>query len=281
MSRASRNAPAHNRRTARGPVAQTAWMILAAVLFTGFILLGNWQVRRLGWKLHLIHDVATRVHAAPVATPGPAHWARIADGHQQYLHVRLQGRFLAGAQTLVHGTSKQGYGFWVIAPLRTDRGFIVLVNRGYIPASLPGTPAYAQAKPPAGEVTLTGLLRFSEPGGGFLRPNRPATGQWYSRDVSAIASARGLAATGVAPYFVDADAGSPNSSTSAAWPHAGLTVIHFPNNHLAYLITWYLMALGVLLGTLYAARVEWRLHRSAGDTTKRSSARHDKQPDDN
>ncbi len=280
MSRVSRSNDPARRRRLRGPAAQTAWIVLAAVLFGGFILLGNWQVRRLSWKLHLIHDVATRVHAAPVAAPGPAQWARIAQGHEQYLHVRLQGRFLDGPQTLVHGTSKQGYGFWVIAPLRTDRGFVVLVNRGYIPASLPGTPAYAQAKPPAGEVTLTGLLRFSEPGGGFLRPNRPTAGQWYSRDVPAIASARGLAATEVAPYFVDADAGSPNSSASAAWPHAGLTVIDFPNNHLAYLITWYLMALGVLLGTLYVARAEWRSHRSAGGASQRSPARRDEQTDD-
>lgn len=260
MSRS--NDPARN-RTLRGPVAQIAWIVLAAVLFGGFILLGNWQVRRLGWKLHLIHDVATRVHAAPVAAPGPAQWQRIAQGHEQYLHLRLQGRFLEGAQTRVHGTSKLGYGFWLMTPLRTDRGFIVLVNRGYIPAGLPGTPAYAQTKPPSGEVTLTGLLRFSEPGGGFLRPNRPTAAQWYSRDVSAMASAHGLPAAQVAPYFVDADA-APGSPGSGAWPRAGLTVIHFPNNHLAYLITWYLMALGVLIAATLVGRWQWRLRRNAG-----------------
>ena len=263
MSRAARNDPARS-RTRRGRFAQIAWMLLAAVLFTVFILLGNWQVRRLHWKLNLIHDVTTRVHAAPVAAPGPAKWPRIARGQQQYLHVRLHGRFLDGAQTLVHGTSKQGYGFWVIAPLRTDRGFVVLINRGYVSADLPGTPAYVQAQPPTGEVSLTGLLRFPEPGGGFLRPNRPAVGKWYSRDVSAIASSRGLPTAQVAPYFVDADAGPPGPSGSAAWPHAGLTVIHFPNNHLGYLITWYLLALGVLVAACYVGREEYRLRRDAG-----------------
>ncbi|WP_449428729.1 SURF1 family protein [Rhodanobacter umsongensis] len=247
------------RRPPRGRLALIALMLLAAALFTGFILLGNWQLRRLHWKLDLIHDVATRVHAAPVPAPGPAQWPSIARGHQQYLHVLLHGRFVDGAPTLVHGASALGYGFWVLAPLRTDRGFIVLVNRGYIPAALPGTPAYAQAQPPTGEVSITGLLRLSEPGGGFLRPNRPVDAQWYSRDVLAMASARGLSATEVAPYFVDADATATDPSDGSAWPRAGLTVIHFPNNHLGYLITWYLLALGVLGATIIVAREEWRL----------------------
>jgi surfeit locus 1 family protein len=241
----------------RFPLKTIAWALLALVVFAGFIALGNWQVRRLHWKLGLIHDVHARVHAPPVAAPGPAQWSRIRKGHLQYLHVGLHGRFLADAPTLVHGTSTLGYGFWVLAPLRTDRGFVVLVNRGYVPATLPGTPAFAKTKPPQGEVTLTGLLRFSDPGGGFLRPNRPQAGKWYSRDVAAIATARGLPAAQVAPYFVDADA----TATHQAWPVAGLTVIHFPNHHLGYAITWYLMALGTLLGAGIAARQQWRARR--------------------
>ncbi len=257
MSRAPRTGPAQS-RTLRSPFAVAGWMLLAAALFAGFILLGNWQVRRLHWKLGLIHEVATRVHSPPVAAPGPAQWRQIAGGQQQYLHVSLQGEFLDGEQTLVHGSSADGYGFWVMCPLRTDRGFIVLVNRGYIPADFPGTPKYAQVKSPTGKVRLTGLLRLSEPGGGFLRSNRPTVGQWYSRDVSAITSTRGLPADHVAPYFVDADA-APRTSVNARWPQAGLTVIHFPNNHLGYLITWYLLALMVAAGTFYAGREGWRL----------------------
>ena len=95
----------HHGGAGRRRVGRLAWLTLAAGLTLGFILLGNWQVHRLGWKLKLIHDVATRVHAAPVATPGPAMWPRIRNGHLQYLHVRLQGRFLADRTTLVHGTS--------------------------------------------------------------------------------------------------------------------------------------------------------------------------------
>ncbi len=219
------------------------WMVLAAVFFAGFVALGTWQVQRLGWKLKLIHDVDTRVHAPPVPAPGPARWRQVENGGLHYLHVSLTGRFLPGKQTLVHGASKLGYGYWVMAPLQTARGFIVLVNRGYIASDVPGTPAFAKVKPPSGEVTLTGLLRFTQPSGSFLRHNKPRQDQWYSRDVTGIARARGLPLDRVAPYFVDADA----DATRPGGPVAGLTRIHFRNAHLGYAITWYLLALGTLV----------------------------------
>jgi surfeit locus 1 family protein len=53
------------------------------------------------------------------------------------------------------------------------------------------------------------------------------------------------------------DAGKP------AWPQGGLTVIAFPNNHLSYLITWYVLALMVLAAAIYVARDEYRLRRQA------------------
>jgi surfeit locus 1 family protein len=225
-----------------GTVKFILGMALLAVVFAGFILLGNWQVRRYHLKLKIAHDIATRVHAPPVDAPGPAAWPRIAAGHDQYLHVRLHGRFI-GSQTLVHGSSSKGYGYWVMAPLHVDRGFIVLVNRGYIASDLPGTPAFAKIAPPAGEVTLTGLLRLTEPRGGFLRRNQPAKDLWYSRDVAAISAADHLPADRVAPYFVDADA----AADAGGPPYAGLTGIHIYNHSFGYAITWYLLALGTLL----------------------------------
>ncbi|HVX81743.1 MAG TPA: SURF1 family cytochrome oxidase biogenesis protein, partial [Devosiaceae bacterium] len=105
--------------------------------------------------------------------------------------------------------------------------------------------ATRQAGQIAGETQVTGLLRISEPGGGFLRANDPAADRWYSRDVAAIARARGLGT--VAPYFVDADA-TPNAG---GLPVGGLTVIRFPNNHLLYALTWFALAALLLAATAY------------------------------
>lgn len=232
------------------------WMVLAAVFFAGFIALGTWQVHRESWKLKLIHDVTTRAHATPVPAPGPTHWPSIETGDLRYLHVRLTGHYLVGKQTLVHGSSKLGYGYWVMTPLKTDRGFIVLVNRGYI-----ADPDASNMKPPPGNLTLTGLLRLPQSGGSFLRSNKPRRNQWYSRDVAGIAHARGLPADKVAPYFVDADA----SSNQPGGPVGGLTKIHFRNAHVGYAITWYLLALGTALGAGLIIRQEWRARQVSAD----------------
>ena len=95
---------------------------------------------------------------------------------------------------------------------------------------------------------MTGLLRLTEPKGAFLRSNDPGDDRWYSRDVAAIAAARGL--SDVAPYFVDADA-TPNLG---GLPVGSLTVIAFPNNHLVYAITWYGMALMLAGAVIYVLR---------------------------
>ena len=109
-------------------------------------------------------------------------------------------------------------------------------------------------------VTITGLLRPSEPGGAFLRDNAPEKDRWYSRDVAAIAKARGL--DRVAPYFVDAEAPPLAEGGGAGQPVSGLTVIQFRNNHLVYALTWFMLALMVAGGAGYAAREEFRPRRS-------------------
>lgn len=149
--------------------------------------------------------------------------------------MRLRGHFDHGRETLVQAVTERGPGFWVLTPLCTGQG-IVLVNRGFVPSAR-RSPASRAAGQVGGTVTIVGLMRASEPGGGFLRANDAAGDHWYSRDVAAIARARGLDA--VAPFFVDADA-SPNPG---GYPLGGLTVVRFRNSHLVYAITWFALAL--------------------------------------
>lgn len=216
-------------RSARpGPAIYVAGLV-ALLLFAGFMALGIWQIERRAWKLQLIEQVAARAHAVPVAPPGPASWGAITATNDAYRRIRLDGTLDNGRETLVRAATALGSGYWVVTPLRTAQGFTVLVNRGYVSPEQRA----AHAKP-TGPVTITGYLRITEPNGGFLRSNDPAAGNWYSRDVAAIAKAHGL--TKIAPYFVDAD------KSGAAAPIGGLTIIAFPNNHLVYMLTWFALA---------------------------------------
>ncbi|RZI97154.1 MAG: SURF1 family protein [Variovorax sp.] len=233
--------------------------VLAVALFAGFIALGTWQVERRAWKLDLIERVNARVNAAPVAAPVPAQWSKISAANDEYRHVLLSGTFLHDRETLVQAVTRQGSGFWVLTPLRAaDGSSTVLVNRGFVPADAREHSARATNEP-VGNVTVTGLLRLTEPGGGFLRRNDAAGDRWFSRDVEAIAAARGLA--NVAPYFVDADA-----NPAQPLPVGGLTVIAFHNSHLVYAITWYGLAL-MVVGAAWLVRRE-SLRRRIGENRR-------------
>ncbi len=99
-------------------------------------------------------------------------------------------------------------------------------------------------------MTIVGLLRASEPHGAFLRSNDPADDRWYSRDVAAIAEARGLGR--VAPMFVDAEIQADPES----YPVGGLTVIKFRNAHLSYALTWFGLAGLSLFGLVIVLRAK-------------------------
>ena len=131
----------------------------------------------------------------------------------------------------------------MLTPLQRSDGTLVLVNRGFVPSERRDASTRRDGNP-QGEVAITGLLRVTEPKGGFLRNNVPQHNRWYSRDVAAIAAARGLHE--IAPFFIDADAGSQ----TAGGPIGGLTVVRFPNNHLIYALTWFALAF-MLAGRLF------------------------------
>lgn len=213
----------------------------ACLLAAALAALGAWQLQRRVWKHDLIARVDARSHAAPVPAPpdctGPC---------EPYTRVVATGVFAHDRETLVQAVTEAGPGFWVLTPLEGEGGTI-LINRGFVPKERrdPATRAAGQV---AGPVRITGLLRLTEPGGAFLRSNDPAGGRWYSRDVAAIAAARGL--SGAAPYFVDADA----TSNPGGLPLGGLTIVAFPDNHLVYALTWFTLAAMVLGALAYTLR---------------------------
>jgi surfeit locus 1 family protein len=229
-----------------------ALMLGGAMLLTAaFVALGVWQVQRMGWKHDLIARVEARVQATPQAAPPIAEWPAVqADPADfEYRRLRLEGEFLHADEALVQAVTHLGAGFWVMTPLRLADGRVVLVNRGFVPPAQ-RDPAARGGPAPEGPVTVTGLLRITEPGGGFLRKNDPAANRWHSRDVAALASARGLPAARVAPFFVDAEA----APLATAGPVGGVTVLKFSDSHLVYALTWFGLAAMTVVAAAYLLR---------------------------
>lgn len=245
----------------RSPFALAALSLLFLAASLGLIALGVWQIQRRAWKLDLIQRVDARVHAPPGAAPAPPDWPTVSADRDEYKHVQLEGQYLPVAATRVQAVTELGPGFWLLQPFQTTGGEIVLINRGFAPNERKA----AEADEAPADTRVTGLLRLSEPGGGFLRKNAPEQNRWYSRDVPAIAAKLGLKQ--VAPYFIDADRSAPlpsDPTVEPTWPVGGLTVIKFPNSHLSYALTWFALALMVVFAAWRVYLEERRRRRSHG-----------------
>ena len=224
-------------------------VILITTLLTACLLaLGTWQVKRLFWKLDLIERVEARAHGEPVDAPSVAQWSEIGDaGDYEYRRVRVSGHFLNQQEVQVYTVSDLGPGYWAMTPLQRDDGSIMIVNRGFVPTEK-RDPATRTEGAVEGNITIVGLMRAPETGGLFLRTNDPGNGRWYSRDIAQIAATAGL--PNVAPFYVDADA-TPNPG---GLPIGGKTMLVFPNSHLSYAITWFILAAMTVAAGWYVSR---------------------------
>jgi surfeit locus 1 family protein len=229
--------------TRRGIAALVAFDLAAILLVVCLAALADWQIHRRAYKLDLIARVEARVHAAPTPAPGSGIWTDLSATADEYRRIIARGDWLEDRFVLVQAVTELGGGYWVMTPLARDDGTMVLVNRGFVPTDKQDPASWRPQRPKP--VTVTGLLRMSEPGGAFLRANDPASNRWFSRDVAAIAASRGLAK--VAPYFIDAERVPGESGL----PVAGLTVIAFFNNHLVYALTWGALALMAAAGAIF------------------------------
>ena len=201
--------------------------------------LGAWQIQRLHWKEGLIAERAAAVAAPAIPVPqddsrGPGDG--IPPRHRQ-------GVFLNDKEIFLGATSEGGVnGYHILTPLREADGRIVFVNRGFIPAELRDR-AKRQASEPTGPVRIEGLLRLPPEGrpNWFLPDNRPDLNYWFWVDLPAMAAADKL--DHVAPFYIDADA-APNPG---GWPRGGVTRLALPNNHLQYAITWFSLAVAMIV----------------------------------
>jgi surfeit locus 1 family protein len=229
---------------------------LAPTLFTipivaVLVALGVWQLQRLEWKSRLIAQRAAAVAAMPVQPPQTLAEARA----MEFRLIIDDGVFLHDKEIHLNAIAPKGEaGFDVLTPLREADGRVVFVNRGFVPTELKD-PTRRPAGQLAGTVRVSGLLRVprdTKPSW-FTPDNRPDRNDWFWIDLPAMATADGLA--NLAPFYIDADP-TPNPG---GWPKGGVTPLALPNDHLQYAITWFSLAVAlVVIYLLY--------HRRGGDS---------------
>jgi surfeit locus 1 family protein len=251
-------APDAGHRETRRPFPYAA-AVASTLAFVALVSLGTWQVRRLHWKEGLLATIDQRIHSAP--RPLAEMERQFAETRDvEYWPMTTQGIFLHGGERHFLATWKGDSGFDVYTPLRLEDGRFLFVNRGFVPYDRKN-PATRPEGQVGGEVTVTGLARnpLAEKPSFIVPDNTPAQNIFYWKDLSAMAVTAGLpAGAKVVPFFLDADA-TPNPG---GLPVGGVTLIDLPNNHFQYALTWYGLALVLLVIAGTRMRAHWRGDRS-------------------
>jgi surfeit locus 1 family protein len=119
---------------------------------------------------------------------------------------------------------------------------MILVNRGWIPEKRD-----RPLNDPPGEITVTGYVRPGDRPNWFSPADDLATRHFYTLDPDAMAQA--LELKDVLPFVLVA----LGPETFATYPAPASHLPQPPNNHLSYAITWY--GLAVVLVVMFAAWV--------------------------
>ena len=89
----------------------------------------------------------------------------------------------------------------------------------------------------SGPIRITGTLRWPDARSWFSPSDDPAHNLWFLRDPASIAAAKGL--KDVAPFYVEQEAPVP----PGGFPQPGKLEVRLRNEHLQYVVTWYGLAL--------------------------------------
>lgn len=256
---------------ARLKAAGLIWPTIMTILaLPALIALGNWQWHRKAWKEDLIAKIDARSKGDPES------YAQVLeqykrDGEAEYQKVQVKGTFDYATEHYLYAPNRDSQGWDVFTLLAPEGGGPpVFVNRGWVPDRLKDPSTRTQGQVP-GPVEVVGLVRGPETPGAFEVASDPKHNQWYWRDLDGMRWAPDAPPTPqqretmriapYAPFSIDALA---EPATPGGWPKGGTTQIHLSNRHLEYVLTWW--GLAVTLVVIYGAFAWQRLRRGKEPT---------------
>jgi surfeit locus 1 family protein len=249
-------APAERKPRRRG-ILFAFFVLMALAVLVG---LGTWQLERKSWKEGLIAELEGKLAAPATNLPARERWGTLTAAADEFRRVAFPAEFLA-EEALVYSSGSSlrpdvaGPGYFVFAPARLTGGSIVVINRGFVPEGRqdPKTRAAGQ---PSGVVDIVGVMRWPEQRGMFVPNDEPQKNLWFTRDPASMAAAKKWG--NVAPFYIDQEA----PPAPGGLPKVGPLKPSLPNNHLQYAVTWYGLALVILIAAAFFWRARRRESRS-------------------
>ena len=193
------------------------------------LCLGFWQIYRLNWKLELIEQIENSLKNDPVELSNIE--------KKNFLRIKTSGEIDFDKQMYLYNLNDLGKpGFEVINPIKIgDENY--LVNRGWIPFEKKDLPEINLID----QNQIVGTLMLQTKPSAFKPENDIEKNYWFTLDREDILNFTGRNFSEYVIYL----------NGNYKIPKPRVITAKISNNHKKYAITWFSMAISILLIYLY------------------------------
>jgi len=203
-------------------------------VFVYFIILvllslGFWQLYRLSWKLDLINQIENSLKVEPIELQNVE--------KKNYLRIKTSGQIDFEKQIYLYNLNETGKpGFEVINPIKIGKEDY-LINRGWISFDKKNKPEINIID----QKNIIGTLMLQSKSSSFKPKNEIDKNYWFTLDREDILKFTGR---NFSKYIIYLNGSYEN-------PRPKVITAKISNNHKKYAITWFSMAISILLIYLY------------------------------
>ena len=203
-------------------------------VFVYFIILvllslGFWQLYRLSWKLDLINQIENSLKVEPIELQNVE--------KKNYLRIKTSGQIDFEKQIYLYNLNESGKpGFEVINPIKIGKEDY-LINRGWISFDNKNKPEINIID----QKNIIGTLMLQSKSSSFKPKNEIDKNYWFTLDREDILKFTGR---NFSKYIIYLNGNYEN-------PRPKVITAKISNNHKKYAITWFSMAISILLIYLY------------------------------
>ena len=203
-------------------------------VFVYFIILvllslGFWQLYRLSWKLDLINQIENSLKVEPIELQNVE--------KKNYLRIKTSGQIDFEKQIYLYNLNESGKpGFEVINPIKIGKEDY-LINRGWISFDKKNKPEINIID----QKNIIGTLMLQSKSSSFKPKNEIDKNYWFTLDREDILKFTGR---NFSKYIIYLNGSYEN-------PRPKVITSKISNNHKKYAITWFSMAISILLIYLY------------------------------
>ena len=191
--------------------------------------LGFWQIYRLNWKLDLINQIERSLQNDPVEL--------VNSDKKNYLRIKTSGKISFEKQIYLYNLNKSGKpGFEVVNPIKINNENY-LINRGWIPFEKKDLLEINLIN----ENEIVGTLMLQKKPSSFKPKNDLEKNYWFTLNRDDIFKFTGEQFSEYVIYL--------NGDYKVPKPR--MVTSKISNNHKKYAITWFSMAISILLIYLY------------------------------